>query len=126
MSTRFNAFYFSDLFGNYLKVRGFYRATKVNRQLACKPGSVWLRREPERGSHSSGTAFARCLSQPTRMTGLETSRKAFRPAASSLFGLAPGGVYRAISVAGDAVGSYPTLSPLPARTQAVCFLWHFP
>jgi len=50
------------------------------------------------------------------MTGLETGRKAFRPAASSLFGLAPGGVYRAISVAGDAVGSYPTLSPLPVMT----------
>lgn len=92
------------------------RGQDDNRQLACKPGSVWLRREPERGSHSSGTAFARCLTQPTRMTGLETSRKAFRPTASSLFGLAPGGVYRAISVAGDAVGSYPTLSPLPVMT----------
>jgi hypothetical protein len=49
---------------------------KDNRQLACKPGSVWLRPKPERGSHSSGTTFARCLSQPTRMTGLETSRTA--------------------------------------------------
>ncbi len=29
-------------------------------------------RTPERGSHSSGTAFARCLTQPTRMTGPET------------------------------------------------------
>ena len=98
-----------------LKIR-LPRRQDDNRQLACKPGSVWLRREPERGSHSSGTAFARCLAQPTRMTGLETGRKAFRPAASSLFGLAPGGVYRAISVAGDAVGSYPTLSPLPVMT----------
>src|SRR5690606_22805729 len=35
------------------------------------------------------------------------------PFAPSLFGLAPGGVYRAASVAGRAVGSYPTLSPLP-------------
>ena len=32
----------------------------------------------------------------------------------SLFGLAPGGVYPAIAVAGDAVRSYRTLSPLPA------------
>ena len=32
----------------------------------------------------------------------------------SLFGLAPGGVYRAVAVAGDAVRSYRTLSPLPA------------
>ena len=31
----------------------------------------------------------------------------------SLLGLAPGGVYRAIAVAGDAVRSYRTLSPLP-------------
>ena len=31
-----------------------------------------------------------------------------------LFGLAPGGVYRAASVAGRAVRSYRTLSPLPA------------
>lgn len=52
-------------------------ATEVNRQLACKPGSVWLRPKPERGSHSSGTAFARCLTQPTRMTDPETGRRAF-------------------------------------------------
>jgi len=31
----------------------------------------------------------------------------------SLFGLAPGGVYRAVPVASDAVRSYRTLSPLP-------------
>ena len=37
-----------------------------------------------------------------------------RSSAPSLFGLAPGGVYRAGPVAGPAVGSYPTLSPLPA------------
>ncbi len=33
--------------------------------------------------------------------------------ASSLFGFAPGGVYHAGPVAGPAVGSYPTFSPLP-------------
>ncbi len=37
------------------------------------------------------------------------------PAAPSLFGFAPGGVCHAASVAGRAVGSYPTLSPLPWR-----------
>ena len=31
-----------------------------------------------------------------------------------LFGFAPGGVYHAASVAGDAVRSYRTFSPLPA------------
>ena len=36
--------------------------------------------------------------------------------ASSLFGLAPGGVYRAAPVASGAVGSYPTLSPLPGTS----------
>ena len=45
---------------------------------------------------------------------------------SSLFGLAPGGVYLARSVARSAVRSYRTLSPLPRRIGAVCFLWHFP
>jgi len=46
-----------------------------------------------------------------------------------LFGLAPGGVCPATPVAGGAVRSYRTLSPLPVVTearQAVCFLWHFP
>ena len=44
---------------------------------------------------------------------------------SSLFGLAPGGVYLAVTVAGDAVRSYRTFSPLPAsekpgRRSALC------
>jgi len=43
-----------------------------------------------------------------------------------LFGLAPGGVCRAVPVTGNAVGSYPTLSPWPCRSTVVCFLWHFP
>ena len=48
-----------------------------------------------------------------------------------LLGFAPGEVYRAAAVAGDAVGSYPTFSPSPAGARrnrtppAVCFLWHF-
>jgi hypothetical protein len=37
------------------------------------------------------------------------------PLAPSLFGLAPGGVCRAAPVASRAVGSYPTLSPLPRQ-----------
>ena len=48
---------------------------------------------------------------------------------SSLYGLAPGGVYNASSVAGTAVRSYRTLSPLPTddkRASAVYFLLHFP
>src|SRR5690606_29902436 len=34
-------------------------------------------------------------------------------AVAPLFGLAPGGVYRAVSVTGNAVRSYRTISPLP-------------
>ena len=35
-----------------------------------------------------------------------------------LFGLAPGGVYRAVPVTGNAVRSYRTLSPLPRKTRS--------
>ena len=77
----------------------------------------------KRGSHSSGTHLAARLKQPTRTAGPE---KADPKAAPSLFGLAPGGVCRAACVAARAVGSCPTLSPLPGQARAVCFLWHFP
>ena len=45
-----------------------------------------------------------------------------------LFGLAPGGVFPATTVANRAVRSYRTISPLPTlkAEQAVYFLWHFP
>ena len=43
-----------------------------------------------------------------------------------LFGLAPDGVCRAAAVTSSAVRSYRTISTLPWRTKAVCFLWHFP
>src|SRR5690554_4905433 len=70
-------------------------------------------RAPERGGHSSGTRIAARLVQPTRTAGPEIARGF--PLAPFLFGLAPGGVCRAAPVAGSAVGSYPTLSPLPWR-----------
>ena len=47
-----------------------------------------------------------------------------------LLGLAPGGVFPAAAVAGGAVRSYRTVSPLPpaggSGRTAVYFLWHFP
>ena len=46
-----------------------------------------------------------------------------RSCATSLFGLAPGGACHAVAVTRDAVGSYPTLSPLPVpqvRRFAFC------
>ena len=102
-------------------------------QPACKPGSVWPSRlaARERGGHSSWAHVAMRLTQPTRTAGRKQPRGL--PLVPSLFGLAPGGVYRAAPVASRAVGSYPTLSPLPAdprapmaNRRAVCFLWHFP
>ncbi len=52
--------------------------------------------------------------QPTRMTRSETSCK-LKSCASFLFGLAPSGVYLATFITECAVGSYPTLSPLPIK-----------
>jgi hypothetical protein len=64
-----------------------------------------------RDGHSSRTPVARRIKQPTRMTGLD--RPEARASTPFLFGLAPGGVCRAASVAGNAVRSYRTVSPLP-------------
>jgi hypothetical protein len=99
---------------------------KKNRQLACKPGSVWPRhpKETERGSHSSGTALARSLVQPTRMTSLETGWALARPCHP----------YSVLLPVGFTV---PSMSPWPrwaltppfhpcSASGAVCFLWHFP
>jgi hypothetical protein len=61
-----------------------------------------------RGGHSSRDAIACALQQPTRSVLIGVG------APHCLFGLAPAGVYPATSVAGRAVGSYPTFSPLPA------------
>src|SRR4051812_2232228 len=41
-------------------------------QPACKPGSVGPEKNIGRGGHSSGTAVAGRLKQPTRATDLET------------------------------------------------------
>src|SRR5204862_4671739 len=72
------------------------------------------------GGQSTRRRIAPPLNQPTRAT---SRNEAHVP---PLFGLAPGGVYRAVSVAGDAVRSYRTLSTLPRRDAVDCFLWHFP
>jgi len=52
----------------------------------------------------------RCGNAPGRATG----RSQLKRPMPSLFGLAPGGVYRATSVTRRAVRSYRTLSPLPS------------
>ena len=91
-------------------------------QPACKPGSVGHRpfARTLRDGHSSGTMFAHCLEQPTRTAGLTSPRGviacAIGPHSPSLFGFAPGGVCHAGSVAGTAVRSYRTFSPLPRQS----------
>ena len=76
------------------------------------------------GSHSSGPWIAPWLKQPTRASRGETP---LLFSARPLFGLAPGGVCHAASVAGRAVRSCRTLSPLPVpgsgpghRRSALC------
>ena len=87
-------------------------------QPACKPGSVGHHSLAQvmRDGHSSGTTFTRCLEQPTRTASLTSLPRRYRfreqPALPSLFGLAPGVVCHAGSVAGPAVRSYRTFSPL--------------
>jgi hypothetical protein len=105
-------------------------------QPACKPGFVGHRllAQTIRDGHSSGTTFARCLEQPTRTASLTLPCGVFafanEPALPSLFGLAPGVVCHAVSVAGPAVRSYRTFSPLlplPLGVgEAVRSLWHCP
>ena len=81
-------------------------------QAAYKPGSVPAAEAASDG-HSSGTSVTGRFARPTRTTGPETGFPA-AAGASSLLGLAPGGVYRAVPVAEAAVRPYRTLSPSPA------------
>jgi hypothetical protein len=82
----------------------------------------------KRDGHSSRTPVARRVKQPTRMTGPDGPDAC--ASTSFLFGLAPGGVCRAVSIAGNAVRSYRTVSPLPRPKRyaaaAVSSLWHCP
>ncbi len=73
-----------------------------------------------RGGHSSGTSVAGCLARPTRTTGPETGWRCC-PAASSLFGLAPDGVYRAAAVAGARGGLLPHRFTLAAACRGGFF-----
>ncbi len=102
-------------------------------QTACKPGSVPARQQA--GERWMTIPLGRPLpnasrDRPGRRRG---NTAAGCPACRPYLVLLPGGVCPAASVAGRAVGSYPTVSPLPgwfaARKRAgpaVCFLWHFP
>ena len=70
----------------------------------------------EGDGHLSGTVVAHRLEQPTRALVRED---VVRAAPRHLFGLAPTGGYRAAGVTVSAVGSYPTVSPLPVPLRAI-------
>jgi hypothetical protein len=99
---------------------GFPPSALISRQLAYKPGSGW---------HANAFACVTAIPLGRRLPGASSNlpgrpdpntiprRVLTHRFAPSLFGLAPGGVYRAADVAADAVRSYRTISPLPQRTQ---------
>ena len=76
----------------------------VRYMLACKPGSV--------GSGIRMIIPLGALS-PVCSSSQPAASWSRRTVSRRLFGLAPAGVYRAATVTSDAVGSYPTISPLP-------------
>jgi hypothetical protein len=116
---------------NWWGARQFPAERPVFRQPACKPGSVPRKANNARfarDGHSSGTPVARRLEQPTRAADPDIDPGISLPV-PPLFGLAPGGVCRAASVAGGAVRSCRTVSPLPRdfHPEAVCvFCGTFP
>jgi len=82
--------------------------------MAYKPGSVCKASDLHPAlldGYSSGTSVTSRLKRSTRMTCTNTFEEF--PPRSSLFDLAPGGVYPATSVTGSAVRSYRPISPLP-------------
>src|ERR1700687_3211475 len=87
-----------------------------NCQTACKPGSVRLVRDGT--TIPLGRALLRASrDQPGRQGGnalASIGRNTAKCRRPPLFGLAPGGVCLAAAVAGSAVRSYRTVSPLPA------------
>ena len=96
-------------------------------EMACKPGSVL--RTP-RGGVQRSDGHSSWVSVSTSLVAIHPDGQNVRtrPTKStpSLPNLAPGGACRAVSVAGVAVRSYRTISPLPMQASAVCFLWRFP
>lgn len=81
-------------------------------------GRVLYRPFPGGDDHSSGTSVAGRLVRPTRAATRRTPAGAVCPGLPLLFGLAPGGVCPAGSVAEAAGRSYRPVSPLPAGGRA--------
>ena len=88
------------------------RSLEMKRQTACKPGSVPARRGAGMAIHLGRPLPDASRDRPERRRG-RPARHGRSRACRSLLGLAPGGVFPAAAVAGGAVRSYRTISPLP-------------
>ena len=102
---------------------------KKQRQTACKPGSVLPLAGHGRpflwSPHHCGLRAA----NPGGRAEMPLRQHLAAPRRPPLFGLAPGGVYRAAPIAGGAVRFYRTVSPLPqgvATPQRFVFCGTFP
>lgn len=91
--------------------------------MACKPGSV-----PARPEGGQGMAIHLGPRLPATSCGLPGKRAGDGPGRSMLplSDLAPGGACLAAPVAGGAVGSYPTVSPLPGHARRTVLCGAFP
>src|SRR5690242_12515220 len=121
-SARFNAWAYRGVSkrGTCVKLEAGAKGAPSHRPYrVTKPVSRVLYRAAKRGDgHSSRASLAARLLQPTRAAHLKADWKRSPASAPPLFGLAPGGVCRAVSVTKDAVRSYRTLSPLPSFAKA--------
>lgn len=102
---------------------------KKQRQTACKPGSVLPLAGHGRpflwSPHHCGLRAA----NPGGRAEMPLRQHLAAPRRPPLFGLAPGGVYRAAPIAGGAVRFYRTVSPLPrgvATPRRFVFCGTFP
>ena len=88
-------------------------------QTACKPGSVPpARRQTRRPFLWTAHCWAVLATYPGPRNASDGAARRLGRTERPLFGLAPGGACHAVPVARSAVGSYPTLSPLPQRPEA--------
>jgi hypothetical protein len=85
-------------------------ASRVSIRPACTPGSVEAR--------TLRTVISLGARSPVPSCGRPAVSSSTWAAFHRLLGLAPAGVCRATGVAARAVGSYPTVSPFPARNCA--------
>jgi hypothetical protein len=83
-------------------------------QLACKPGSVWPRPRRNVAAIHLGRRLPSSLTQPTRTAGPGNGPEGC-PSRHPYSVLLPVGFTVPLAVARRAVGSYPTLSPLPRQ-----------